>query len=60
MRFESTHEIVTKYEDTRAEPLSVVSARSATLEPILMRERRMVMTRVIQTALRGIFQPGLT
>jgi len=60
MRFKSTHEMVTMYEDTRAEPLSVVSARSATVEPILMRERRMVTTRVMQMALMGIFQPGLT
>lgn len=47
MRFKSKHEIVTMYEDMRAEPLSVVSARSATVEPILMRERRIVTTRVI-------------
>jgi hypothetical protein len=60
MRFKSTHEIVTMYEHMRAKPLTVVSARSATVEPILMRERRMATTRVMQMALRGIFQPGLT
>jgi hypothetical protein len=60
MRLKSTHEIVTMYEDTMAEVPSVTSARSATAEPILMRERRMVTTRLIQMALRGIFQPGLT
>src|SRR2546421_12901146 len=60
MRFKSTHEIVTIYEEMRDEVLSVRIARSATVEPMLTRERRMVTKRVMQTALRGIFQPGLT
>jgi hypothetical protein len=50
----------TVYEHRRAEVLSVVIARSATVEPMLMNERTMVTTTVMQTALRGIFQPGLT
>ena len=35
-------------------------ALNATLEPMLIKERRVVMTKVIMTALRGIFQPGFT
>jgi hypothetical protein len=60
IRFKSTHEMETVYEHRRAEVLSVVIARSATVEPMLMNERTMVTTTVMQTALRGIFQPGLT
>ena len=40
--------------------VSELIALRATVEPMLMRERRMVMTREMKTALRGIFQPGLT
>src|SRR5271155_5507581 len=47
MRFKSTHEMVTTYEAMRDELLSVMIARSATVEPMLMRERRMVTTRVM-------------
>ena len=32
----------------------------ATVEPMLMRERRIVTTRETRTALRGMFQPGVT
>jgi len=35
-------------------------ALNAAVEPILMRERRQVITKVRRTALSGIFQPGLT
>lgn len=41
---------------TRAnEPIAL----KATVEPMLMRERRQVMVKVRRTALSGIFQPGL-
>ena len=35
-------------------------ALKATVLPILMRDSKQVMSQVIRTALRGIFQPGLT
>jgi len=35
-------------------------ALNATLEPMLINERRAVMIKVSRTALRGMFQPGLT
>ena len=35
-------------------------ASNATVEPILIRERRHVIIKVSKTALRGMFQPGLT
>ena len=35
-------------------------ALNATVEPMLIRDRRVVMRKVIRTELRGIFQPGLT
>ena len=35
-------------------------ALNATVEPILINDRRAVMTKVIKTALSGMFQPGLT
>ena len=35
-------------------------ALKATVEPMLMRERRIVTTRETRTALRGMFQPGVT
>jgi hypothetical protein len=35
-------------------------ALNATVEPMLIRERRVVMRKVRTTELRGIFQPGLT
>lgn len=35
-------------------------ALKATLEPMLINERRAVMTKVRRTALSGMFQPGLT
>jgi hypothetical protein len=60
MRLKSRHEMVTIYEARRAELVSVLIARSATVEPILTKERRMVTTRVMKTALRGIFKLGLT
>ena len=36
-----------------------VSALKAAVLPMLIRERREVMSQVIRTALRGMFQPGL-
>jgi hypothetical protein len=35
-------------------------ALKATVEPMLMSERRHVMVKVRRTALSGMFQPGLT
>jgi hypothetical protein len=35
-------------------------ALNATVEPMLMRERSVVMTKVRMMALRGMFHPGLT
>lgn len=35
-------------------------ALNATVEPILIKERRHVIIKVSTTALRGMFQPGLT
>jgi hypothetical protein len=35
-------------------------ALKATVEPMLMRERSVVMTKVRMIELRGMFQPGLT
>ena len=47
MRLKSRHEMVTIYEARRAELVSVLIARSATVEPILTKERRMVTMRVM-------------
>ncbi len=33
---------------------------NATVEPMLIKDRRDVITKVIRTELSGIFQPGLT
>jgi hypothetical protein len=44
----------------RAEMVRELIALRATVEPMLMRERRMVMRSEMKTALRGMFQPGLT
>jgi len=35
-------------------------ALNATVEPILIKDRRVVIVKVSRTALSGIFQPGLT
>lgn len=35
-------------------------ALNATVDPILMRDRRVVMVKVRRTAFKGMFQPGLT
>ena len=35
-------------------------ANRASVEPMLIRERRAVTTRETMTALRGMFQPGVT
>lgn len=35
-------------------------ALKATVEPTLMRDKRMVMTKETRTEFKGIFQPGLT
>jgi hypothetical protein len=44
----------------RAEMVRELIALRATVEPMLMRERRTVMTSEIMTALSGMFQPDLT
>jgi len=44
----------------RAEMVRELIALRATVEPMLMRDRRMVMIRETKTALRGMFHPGLT
>lgn len=48
------------YVPRRAETAREPMALKATVEPMLMSERRQVMTKVISTALRGMFHPGLT
>lgn len=35
-------------------------ALNATVDPILMRDKSVVIVKVIRTELRGMFQPGLT
>ena len=35
-------------------------ASNATVEPILIKDRRVVIVKVSRTALSGMFQPGLT
>jgi hypothetical protein len=35
-------------------------ALKAAVDPMLIKERRQVIMKVIRTALRGIFHPGLT
>lgn len=42
--------------ETAREPIALKAA----VEPILISDRRQVMVKVIRTAFRGIFHPGLT
>lgn len=41
---------------TAKEPMAL----NATVDPILIRDKRVVIVKVRRTALRGMFQPGLT
>jgi hypothetical protein len=59
-RLDKTQPIQSVYEVRRLPPLRVNSAFRAAVDPILMSESRTVTTTEIMTALRGIFQPGVT
>ena len=48
------------YEDVSAATARAAMALKATVEPMLMSERRTVKAREMSTAFRGMFQPGLT
>lgn len=48
------------YVPSRAETAREPIALNATVEPMLISDSRVVMMKVSRTALRGIFQPGLT
>jgi hypothetical protein len=54
------HPIARMYEDIRPTPDSEVIMPKAIVDPIMIRERRAVKTRVTITALSGISQPGCT
>lgn len=54
------HVIEMMYVDIKDTVALELMALKATVEPILMSERRQVISHVSRTALRGIFQPGLT
>ena len=54
------HPIARMYEDIRPTPDSEVMMSKAIVEPIMIRERRVVKMRVTITALSGISQPGCT
>ena len=60
MRFINMQEMVIIYEETREPMVSEMMASSATVDPMLMSDSRIVTTRDTRTALRGIFQPGVT
>ncbi len=47
---------VPRIAETAREPMAL----NATVDPILMRDRRVVMVKVRRTAFKGMFQPGLT
>ena len=47
---------VPKIADTAREPMAL----KATVEPMLIKERRVVIRKVRRTAFRGMFQPGWT
>jgi hypothetical protein len=48
------------YVASKAETASEPIALKATVDPMLINERRQVMTKVIMTAFKGIFQAGFT
>ena len=52
--------IVMMYEDIRAEMVRKLMAFRATVDPMFIRERAMVIARETKTALSGMFQPGAT
>ena len=54
------HPMVIIYEDTREPIVREIMASNATVDPILMSDSSTVTTRDTRTALRGIFQPGVT
>ena len=54
------HPTVIIYEDTREPIVSEMMASNATVDPILISESSTVTMRDTRTALRGIFQPGVT
>lgn len=60
MRFINMHEMVIMYEETREPMVSEMMALKATVDPMLMSESRIVTMRDTRTALRGMFQPGVT
>ena len=49
-----------KYVDMMDTSAAEPMALKATVEPMLIRDKRQVMVKVIMTALRGMFQPGFT
>jgi hypothetical protein len=54
------HPIARMYEDIKPTPDSEVIMSKAIVDPIMIRERRVVKISVTITALRGISQPGCT
>jgi hypothetical protein len=54
------HPMARMYEDIRPTPDSEVMISKAIVEPMMIRERRAVKTRVTITALSGMSQPGCT
>ena len=60
MRLSRRQEKEMMYEEMRDATPREAIALKATVEPMLMRERRTVMMKETRTALRGMFQPGLT
>ena len=60
MRFIKMHPTVIIYEDTREPIVSEMMASNATVDPILISDSSTVTMRDTRTALRGIFQPGVT
>jgi len=60
IRLSSRQAIVMKYEDIIAPMVRVTMARSAVVEPILMRDKRIVTASDTITAFRGMFQLGFT
>jgi len=48
------------YVARRAETAREPMALKATEEPMLIKDRRVVIKKVTRTAFKGIFQPGLT
>ena len=60
MRFIRMHVMVIMYEDTREPMVSEIMASNATVDPMLMSDSNTVTMRDTRTALRGMFQPGVT